>query len=307
MTALITDELVVLDLPATDRQIDHPGPRRAAAGRRPGHRPRRVPRRRRAPARSRWPPACPAASASRTPARPTSPCRRSASPGYPAGVDFGADGRPGQPGLPDRRPGRRRLRPPDDPGGARPPARPPVVPHVPARGRRRRDVADIVNREVVTPMKFVAVTSCPTGIAHTYMAAEALEQAARAAGHEIEVETQGAAGATPLAARGHRRGRRRDLRARRRGPGPGPVRRQAAHRRRRQAARSRRPGADRRGRARPRSTPPAAAVAAVNPLGGGGPGSPEGDRGRRGRHPGAAVADDRRELHDPVRRRRAAS
>lgn len=47
-------------------------------------------------------------------------------------------------------------------------------------------------------MKLVAVTSCPTGIAHTYMAAEALEQAARAAGHEISVETQGAAGANPL-------------------------------------------------------------------------------------------------------------
>jgi PTS system fructose-specific IIC component len=48
-------------------------------------------------------------------------------------------------------------------------------------------------------VKFVAVTSCPTGIAHTYMAAEAIEQAAHAAGHEIEVETQGAAGANPLA------------------------------------------------------------------------------------------------------------
>jgi PTS system fructose-specific IIC component len=47
-------------------------------------------------------------------------------------------------------------------------------------------------------VKLVAVTSCPTGIAHTYMAAEALEQAGRAAGHEIAVETQGAAGATPL-------------------------------------------------------------------------------------------------------------
>jgi len=47
-------------------------------------------------------------------------------------------------------------------------------------------------------MRIVAVTSCPTGIAHTYMAAEALEQAARAAGHEIKVETQGAAGAEPL-------------------------------------------------------------------------------------------------------------
>lgn len=47
-------------------------------------------------------------------------------------------------------------------------------------------------------MKLVAVTSCPTGIAHTYMAAEALEKAARAAGHEISVETQGAAGMEPL-------------------------------------------------------------------------------------------------------------
>jgi PTS system fructose-specific IIC component len=47
-------------------------------------------------------------------------------------------------------------------------------------------------------VKIVAVTSCPTGIAHTYMAAESLEQAALAAGHEIHVETQGAAGAEPF-------------------------------------------------------------------------------------------------------------
>jgi PTS system fructose-specific IIC component len=47
-------------------------------------------------------------------------------------------------------------------------------------------------------MKFVAVTSCPTGIAHTYMAAESLEQAAAAAGHEIVVETQGAGGSEPM-------------------------------------------------------------------------------------------------------------
>lgn len=49
-------------------------------------------------------------------------------------------------------------------------------------------------------MKLVAVTSCPTGIAHTYMAAESLEQAARAAGHEIVVETQGAGGFDPIPA-----------------------------------------------------------------------------------------------------------
>ncbi|SDH91931.1 PTS system D-fructose-specific IIB component (F1P-forming), Frc family /PTS system D-fructose-specific IIC component (F1P-forming), Frc family [Actinokineospora alba] len=47
-------------------------------------------------------------------------------------------------------------------------------------------------------MKLVAVTSCPTGIAHTYMAAEALEQAAKDAGHELLVETQGSAGMDPL-------------------------------------------------------------------------------------------------------------
>lgn len=49
-------------------------------------------------------------------------------------------------------------------------------------------------------MKLVAVTSCPTGIAHTYMAAESIEQAAAAAGHSIAVETQGAAGAEPVPA-----------------------------------------------------------------------------------------------------------
>lgn len=47
-------------------------------------------------------------------------------------------------------------------------------------------------------MKIVAVTSCITGIAHTYMAAEALDQAAKKAGHEITVETQGSAGSTPI-------------------------------------------------------------------------------------------------------------
>ena len=47
-------------------------------------------------------------------------------------------------------------------------------------------------------MKFVAVTSCPTGIAHTYMAAEALEQTGKAQGHQVTVETQGSAGSTPL-------------------------------------------------------------------------------------------------------------
>ena len=44
----------------------------------------------------------------------------------------------------------------------------------------------------------MAITACPTGIAHTYMAAEALEAAAERAGVDISVETQGSAGSTPL-------------------------------------------------------------------------------------------------------------
>ena len=46
--------------------------------------------------------------------------------------------------------------------------------------------------------RLVAVTACPTGIAHTYMAAEALEAAAARAGVQIAVETQGSAGSKPL-------------------------------------------------------------------------------------------------------------
>ncbi len=47
-------------------------------------------------------------------------------------------------------------------------------------------------------LKLLAVTACPTGIAHTYMAAEKLTQAAAALGHEIKVETQGSIGAQNL-------------------------------------------------------------------------------------------------------------
>ncbi|HMZ44925.1 MAG TPA: PTS fructose transporter subunit IIB [Anaerolineales bacterium] len=43
-------------------------------------------------------------------------------------------------------------------------------------------------------MKIVAITSCPTGIAHTYMAAEGLEKGAKQLGHIIKVETQGSIG-----------------------------------------------------------------------------------------------------------------
>jgi fructose-specific phosphotransferase system IIB component len=43
-------------------------------------------------------------------------------------------------------------------------------------------------------MKIVAVTACPTGIAHTYMAAKQLLRVARQFGYTIKVETQGATG-----------------------------------------------------------------------------------------------------------------
>ena len=46
-----------------------------------------------------------------------------------------------------------------------------------------------------TAKKFVAITACPTGVAHTFMAAEALQQGAEKLGYEIEVETQGSVGA----------------------------------------------------------------------------------------------------------------
>ena len=43
--------------------------------------------------------------------------------------------------------------------------------------------------------RILAVTSCPTGIAHTYMAAEGIEKAAKAAGCFVKVETRGSGGA----------------------------------------------------------------------------------------------------------------
>lgn len=52
-----------------------------------------------------------------------------------------------------------------------------------------------------SPRRIVAVTSCPTGIAHTFMAAEGLQEGARQLGYVIHVETQGSVGAgTPLTA-----------------------------------------------------------------------------------------------------------
>lgn len=48
------------------------------------------------------------------------------------------------------------------------------------------------------PKRLVAVTACPTGIAHTYMAADSLVAAAREVGVDLQVETQGSSGAKAL-------------------------------------------------------------------------------------------------------------
>ncbi|MEI5990844.1 PTS fructose transporter subunit IIB [Enterococcus crotali] len=43
-------------------------------------------------------------------------------------------------------------------------------------------------------MKVVAVTACPTGVAHTYMAQEAIEKECEKRGYDVQVETQGSMG-----------------------------------------------------------------------------------------------------------------
>ena len=49
-----------------------------------------------------------------------------------------------------------------------------------------------------TGKRLVGITSCPTGIAHTFMAAQSLEKAAKLLGHNIRIETQGSVGAKNL-------------------------------------------------------------------------------------------------------------
>ncbi len=64
-------------------------------------------------------------------------------------------------------------------------------------------VASTVEPALDTPRapRIVAITACPTGVAHTFMAAEALQQTAKRLGYELQVETQGSVGAkTPLSA-----------------------------------------------------------------------------------------------------------
>lgn len=53
----------------------------------------------------------------------------------------------------------------------------------------------LVLAEATARPRLVAVTACPTGVAHTFMAAEALQQAAEQLGYELQVETRGSVGA----------------------------------------------------------------------------------------------------------------
>jgi PTS system fructose-specific IIC component len=65
-----------------------------------------------------------------------------------------------------------------------------------ATGSSINDQPDLSQaRSPQTPKHLVGITACPTGIAHTFMAAEALRKAAVELGHEIKVETQGSVGA----------------------------------------------------------------------------------------------------------------
>lgn len=45
------------------------------------------------------------------------------------------------------------------------------------------------------PVRIVGITACPTGVAHTFMAAEAIEEAAKAKGYQVKIETRGSVGA----------------------------------------------------------------------------------------------------------------
>lgn len=52
-------------------------------------------------------------------------------------------------------------------------------------------------------MKIIGVTKCPTGIAHTYMAAARIEKECERLGYEVKVETQGSQGTENKIGRAH--------------------------------------------------------------------------------------------------------
>ncbi|MBK8174603.1 MAG: PTS fructose-like transporter subunit IIB [Rhodospirillales bacterium] len=70
-----------------------------------------------------------------------------------------------------------------------------VAPTVAAPAPAPTGAPAVVPDEAPGGKRIVAITACPTGIAHTFMAAEALKKAAAVSGHQIRVETQGSVGA----------------------------------------------------------------------------------------------------------------
>lgn len=60
-----------------------------------------------------------------------------------------------------------------------------------AKEAKAKEPVEVKNDDVF----IVAVTACPTGIAHTYMAAEAIEKKAKELGYQVKVETRGSGGA----------------------------------------------------------------------------------------------------------------
>ncbi|MGP5126551.1 PTS fructose transporter subunit IIABC [Brachybacterium tyrofermentans] len=67
-----------------------------------------------------------------------------------------------------------------------------------AAGTGAAETAAAGTAEAADAPVLLAITSCPTGIAHTYMAAESLENAAKDKGVALHVETQGSGGITPF-------------------------------------------------------------------------------------------------------------
>ena len=59
---------------------------------------------------------------------------------------------------------------------------------------RAENVKISENKDYNNSYEILAITACPTGIAHTYMAAEALEQMGEKLGHKVKVETHGSSG-----------------------------------------------------------------------------------------------------------------
>jgi len=61
--------------------------------------------------------------------------------------------------------------------------------------KESQDIDERLEDTAKEPAKILAVTSCPTGIAHTYMAAEGLEKSAKKLGCSVKIETRGSGGA----------------------------------------------------------------------------------------------------------------